>query len=187
MNKTIKVAKDMGRLLTGRLTGRQHFAKCCELLADVLPGSVVTLDFGGTEYVSASWINAMLLPLISFSADDKNDLYVVVKNFPEMSLDDLQLVAEQNRLPVVVVSDDGKSGTLYGSLDPGQRETLDAVLARGEATGVALASERKGKGVSGAAWNNRLRDLNLKRLLRRRREGREQIYSAVVPEVRTNG
>src|SRR5688500_10853040 len=110
MNKKIRVAKDMGRLLTGRLTGRQHFAKCCELLADTPPDAVVMLDFGGTEYVSASWINAMLLPLIAYAADDKNYFYVVVKNFPEVSRDDLQLVAEQNRLPVLIVSDGGKSG-----------------------------------------------------------------------------
>jgi hypothetical protein len=175
----------MGTLLSGRLTGRQHFARCCELLADVPPDSMVTLDFSGTEYVSASWTNAMLLPLIAYAADNKNDFYVVVRSFPELSLDDLQFAADQNRLPVIAVSENGRSGRLFGTLDPGQRETLKAVLDRGEATGVSLASEQTG--LSGAAWNNRLRDLNLKRLLRRRRQGREQVYSAVVKEVRFNG
>ena len=53
MNQTIHVAAHMGRLLTGRFTGRQHFAKCCELLAGLPPSSTVTLDFSDTEYVSA--------------------------------------------------------------------------------------------------------------------------------------
>jgi hypothetical protein len=188
MNQTIQVAKQMGKLLTGRLTGRQHFAKACDLLAGVAPNSIVVLDFHGTQYISASWINAMILPLITFAADEKNDFYVVVTNFPQLSLDDLQLVAEQNRLPVLVVSgDDSNVGSIFGTLDPGQRETLEMVVSRGEVTGVALASDKDGKGLSGAAWNNRLRDLNLKRLLRRRREGREQIYSPVVSEVQING
>lgn len=186
MNKTIRVA-DWGKLLSGRLTGKQHFAKCCERLADVPPGSTATLDFRGVEYASASWINAMLLPLIAFAADDENDFYVILTNFPKSSVDDLQLVTQQNRLPTLVMSEDGKSADLYGTLDPGQRETLHAVLIRGEATGASLASDSKTNRLSGAAWNNRLRDLNLKRLLRRRREGREQIYSAVVREVRING
>ena len=188
MNQTIHIAKQMGKLLTGRFAGRQHFAKCCELLAGTPQDATVTLDFTGTEYVSGSWINAMLLPLIAFAADEKNDFYVIVKHFPEVSLDDLQMVAEHNRLPVVVLSSDsGTTGALYGTLDPGQRETLKAVLDRGEVTGISLATESNGKGLSGAAWNNRLRDLNLKRLLRRRREGREQVYSAVIPEVHING
>jgi hypothetical protein len=188
MNKTIRISEQMGRLLTGRFNGRQHFAKACELLASISPNATVTLDFKGTEYVSASWINAMLQPLVAFAADEKNDFYIVVKNFPEISRDDLQFVAEQNRLPIIVINDGASStGTIYGYLDAGQRETLDAVLNRGEVTGASLATKGKGSGISGAAWNNRLRDLNLKRLLRRRREGREQIYSAVILEMNING
>jgi hypothetical protein len=188
MNQTIHVAKQMGKLLTGRFTGRQHIPKCCELLAELPPNSTVALDFSDAEYVSASWINAMLLPLIAFAGDEKNDFYVVIKHFPKLSLDDLQMVTEYGRLPVIVLSgNDSKTGVLYGTLDPGQRETLQAVLDQGEVTGVSLAKTSKGKGLSGAAWNNRLRDLNVKRLLRRRREGREQIYSAIIPEVHING
>lgn len=188
MSQTIQVAKHMGKLLTGRLTGKQHFAKACELLAGVARDSIVALNFRGTDYISASWINAMILPLIEYASDEKNDFYVVLADFPNLSRDDLQLVAEQNRLPVLVVSGDKPTvASLFGTLDPGQRETLEMVLERGEVTGVALAGGDKSKSLSGAAWNNRLRDLNLKRLLRRRREGREQIYWPVVSEVQFNG
>ena len=46
---------------------------------------------------------------------------------------------------------------LVGHLDPGQRETLTAVLRLGEATGAAL--EREHPETKATAWNNRLRDL----------------------------
>ena len=189
MNQTIDVAKQMGKLLTGRFTGRQHFAKCCEILAGLPSNSMITLNFFGTEYVSASWINAMLLPLIAFAGDEKNDFYVVIQHFPKISLTTSKWspsTVGRHLLSYPMMM--RRSGVLYGTLDPGQRRRCRAVLDRGEVTGVALATERtKAKGLSGAAWNNRLRDLNVKRVLRRRREGREQIYSAVLPEVQING
>jgi predicted transcriptional regulator len=43
------------------------------------------------------------------------------------------------------------------------------------------------EGVKATAWNNRLRDLYEKRLLTRKKTGREQVYSPVVEEVNSNG
>ena len=65
----------------------------------------------------------------------------------------------------------------------GQRATLAVAQEVGEATGAKLANERKDEGTKATAWNNRLRDLYNKRLLRRRKEGREQIYSPIAKEI----
>lgn len=180
----IDVAKETRQRLSGKLLAQKDYAKFCDLLAGVAPGLVVVLDFRKVEYVSGSWVNWALMPLIRLAAEERNDFYVVAKNFPKDSLDDLQLVSEQNRFPVIVVPDDKlRHGVIYGILDPVQRETLQSVVSRGEVTGASLAT----KTVTGPAWNNRLKDLSLKRLLRRRKEGREQIYSSLILEVRVNG
>ena len=77
-----------------------------------------------------------------------------------------------------------KSAGLVGCLDVGQRATLEAVVGGSEVTGAALGGT---DGVKGTAWNNRLKDLYQKRLVRRAKRGREQVYSPVVSEIKFNG
>jgi hypothetical protein len=180
---TISAAKEFGVLLSGKVAARQHFAKACQLFAGHESGELVIIDFKGVDYVSGSWINWMLVPLLAYTADDSNDYYVVLANFPALSLDDLLLIANAEHTPFIVLNDRPKKATVIGSLDPAQTATLKAVREHGDVTGAALAD----KNVKATAWNNRLRDLNLKRLLRRRKEGREQIYSLVIPEVQFDG
>ena len=58
------------------------------------------------------------------------------------------------------------------------------MVGYGEATGAELERrEPGGERVKATAWNNRLKDLYEKRLLRRAKRGREQVYTPVVPEV----
>lgn len=177
---------EYGSHLTTRPKGIRDYGKVCERLAKVRPGEVVLLDFNDVAYVSASWITAMMVPLSRRAAEGVNDFFLLVKNFPEDSLDDLKLVADQNRVPFLMTV--GKSKTrLVGTLDSGQQETLRAVEECGEVTGAELAVKKPAMKTTGPAWNNRLRDLHEKRLLRRRKQGREQIYKAVVPEVIIDG
>jgi len=72
---------------------------------------------------------------------------------------------------------------LIGSLDSVQAETLKVVLEYSEVTGAKLEQLRPQDNVKATAWNNRLKDLYKKRLLRRRKQGREQFYSPVVKEI----
>jgi hypothetical protein len=177
---------EYGTHLSTRPKGIRDYGKVCERLAKVRPGEVVLLDFDNIEYVSASWIAAMMVPLARRAAEEVNDFFLLVRHFPAESLDDLKLVADQNRVPFLLVT--GKSKTrLIGTLDAGQQETLRAVEELGEVTGAELAVKKPAMKTSGPAWNNRLRDLHEKRLLRRRKQGREQIYKAVVPEVTVDG
>jgi hypothetical protein len=182
----LDIAKLCGPNLSGRVLGKKHFGQASEVLSPVRPGELIVLDFSKVEYVSASWINAMLVPLCKRAAEEANDLYVVLAVFPANSVDDLQLVAEQSHLPFLVsasVKVPISKATLIGSLDPGQRATLDAAQELGAATGAELAAKRASEGTKATAWNNRLRDLFDKRLLRRRKQGREQIYTPVAKEI----
>lgn len=179
---------ELGTHLSGRPKGIKDFAKICETLAPVRAGELVVLDFREVEYVSASWISAMLLPLARRGAEPDNDFFLIIASFPKDSVDDLQLVAEQARLPFLLVSSvSAKRAKLIGVLDSGQRQTLEVVQELGEVTGAELAEKCPEYETKGPAWNNRLRDLFDKRLLRRRKEGREQIYSPIVPEVLIHG
>jgi predicted transcriptional regulator len=61
------------------------------------------------------------------------------------------------------------------------------VLEAGEVTGAELERLRPQDATKATAWNNRLKDLNKKRLLQRRKQGREQVYYPVIKEIVVNG
>src|ERR1700722_6653294 len=184
----VNVAIHFGKHLSGRLSGKKHFGKAAELLSSVQPGKSVVFDFKEVEYVSGSWINAMLLPLNRRGAEGANDFFILLMNFPKNSIDDLQMVAEQSRVPFLLIasSQTPSRAALVGVLDAGQRVTLLAVQELGETTGADLERRRPNENTKATAWNNRLRDLFEKRLLRRRKQGREQLYEPIVSEVIIN-
>lgn len=175
--------------LYGRVAGQRDFARLCEKLAGAPTGSRVLLDFDEIPLVSGSWANAALVPLNKWAADAQIDLYPILLNANAESLEEIRLVAEWNHqvyLHAVGEPEAPSRARLIGKLDPGQMETLRHVLAFGETTGAELQDQLNGK-VKATAWNNRLKDLCLKRVLRRTKAGRRQIYSAVVPEILVNG
>jgi hypothetical protein len=189
MSVTVRMADSFGRQLQGRSLGRKHYARLCEVLSEATPGEVVLLDFSGVELVTGSWINAMLVPFLRWAANERIDFYPVICNARKQWLEELQLVAEFNQLCYLLAS--GKlpprTANIAGSLDPGQRKTLEAVMASGEITGAELERQFPEETIKATAWNNRLKDLHNMRLLRREKRGREQVYSPVVAEIAFNG
>lgn len=185
----VDMAKAFGTQLQGRPLGRKHFARLCELLSDAPPGEVALLDFTGVDFVTGSWVDAALVPLQRWAADERNDLFPIICNGKEAWLDDLALVAEWTHQVYLVADCKEPPGraTLVGSLDTAQRKTLEAILELHEGTGASLERQKSEEGVKATAWNNRLRDLYEKRLLRREKRGREQVYSPVVREVVLDG
>lgn len=187
MATQIRVAEQLDTaILQGRPLGRKHYPRLCELLADIPPGDVALLDFAGVEFVTGSWINEALVPLLRWAADERNDIFPVFLNFNPAWLDELQMVAEWTHNCFLVSRGKvlPKSATLVGNLDVGQKATLVAVVNGAQVTGAALDGQ---EGVKGTAWNNRLKDLYQKRLIRREKRGREQVYSPVVAEINLNG
>lgn len=187
MPSQIRVAEQLTTAtLQGRPLGRKHFPRLCELMTDVPPGDVALLDFAGAEIVTGSWINEALVPLLHWAADERNDIFPVLLNFDPAWLDELQMVAEWTHNCFLVSRGKSlpKSANLVGSLDVGQKATLVAVVKGAEVTGAALDGK---DGVKGTAWNNRLKDLYQKRLIRREKRGREQVYFPVVSEISLNG
>ena len=146
----------------------------------------MVLDFTGVEIVTGSWINEALVPLLQWAADERNDVFPVLLNFDPAWQDELQMVAEWTHNCFLVSRGKHlpKSAKLIGSLDVGQNATLLAVVDSAEITGAELDGR---DGVRGTAWNNRLKDLYQKRLIRREKRGREQVYFPVVTEIVSNG
>jgi hypothetical protein len=124
------------------------------------------------------------------AAESEIDIFPVLCNADADWLDDLTLlakwthqcylVASQCKLPI-------KRAALVGSLDPAQRSTLDAVMEVGEVTGAELERQKPDVEIRATAWNNRLRDLHERRLLRRSKRGREQVYFPVVEAIEIDG
>jgi len=182
----IQMKKVVGTRLLGRLRGKTDYAKICHELAAATPGEVVLLDFGGVSLLAGSWANTMLVPLYRRVAEDQIDLFPVLTNIAPDYLDDLLLVADWNHqcyLHAEKKGNDLARAVLIGSLDSVQAETLKTVLEYGEVTGAKLEQLRSEEKTKATAWNNRLKDLYKKRLLRRRKQGREQFYSPVVKEI----
>lgn len=175
--------------LQGRPLGRKHFPMLCAAISESPEGGLVLLDFRGVDIVTGSWINEALIPLIGWMADGRNDLYPILMNLKSDWIDDLQLVSEWNHCCFLAGegSTPPRSAVLAGALDPGQRQTFDAVIASSGITGAELERQHAETKVKATAWNNRLKDLFQKRLLQREKRGREQVYRSVVAEVVFHG
>ncbi|MFL5329180.1 MAG: hypothetical protein ACJ8C4_09705 [Gemmataceae bacterium] len=186
MVELLRVAEELGRTLQGRPQGRKHFPRLCAALAEIPSGAVALLDFAGVEIITGSWINEALVPLLRWAADERNDIFPVLVNFDPDWLDELQMVAEWTHTCFLVSRGKAapKSACLVGNLDPGQEATLEAVVDGSAVTGASLGGQ---DGIKGTAWNNRLKDLYEKRLVRREKRGREQVYSPVVAEINFDG
>src|SRR5689334_4348495 len=90
----VRMRHQFGDRLKGKLPGKRDYARLCELLTEAANGSLVYLDFAGVEEVSASWINAALVPLLIWAKDERNDLFPAICNAKKGWLDELALVAK---------------------------------------------------------------------------------------------
>src|SRR5690349_16845028 len=185
----VKMRQEFRSRLAGKLPGKRDYARLCELLAKVTPGSIVLLDFSGVVAVSASWINAALVPLLTWAKDERNDVFPAICKAKDDWLDELALVANYTHTCFLIAdaSIPPRRASLVGTLDPTQQSTLKAVVELEAATGAELNRRRPNEPVEATAWNNRLKDLYDRRLLRRERRGRQQVYRPVVKEISVCG
>jgi hypothetical protein len=177
----IDIGKRLGHRLQSEIKGRRDFAVLCDTLSAVPKGTLVTLDFRSVETATASWWSAAILPLMRMSANEQTDLYFLIANgLGTEWLDDLRLVAQVNNQPFLVTGQDQREVSIIGLLDDGLCRTLELVQRMKTTTGARLAEACPDEKVGPTAWHNRLRDLYDRRILRRIKRGREQLYSPVI-------
>tara|TARA_R110002111_G_scaffold100976_6_gene156483 strand:- start:42662 stop:43228 length:567 start_codon:yes stop_codon:yes gene_type:complete len=188
MSTEIQISEELGTFLQGRPLGKKHYARLCELLSETPSGDVILLNFTHVQTVTGSWINECLVPLLRWAADERTDLFPVLVKVKSSWLDELQMVAEWTHSCFLISYEEfPKSAELVGMLDVAQSATLEAVVDANEVTGAELERSHLNEGVKATAWNNRLKDLFQKRIIRRKKRGREQVYSPVIAEVLVNG
>lgn len=180
--------------LAGATFGGELLAQVVEqLYAAGMPlGPLVVFDFTDIKSTSASFLKALVFGLLPGPTSDPNDKRNQVEAFPVV-LGMQQLVREElvdylalaGRAAVEALSLQGEellSARLLGHLDEALRLTLMALLRKGAATATELHAESGGK-INITAWNNRLSDLYVKRLARRRRQGKQWIYEPIAREL----
>src|SRR5437868_2266448 len=115
----VQMFKEFGPRLQGKLPGKKAFGRLCELLSAVSSGSPVYLDFNGVELVTGSWINACFVSLLTWAADELNDLFPVICNAKKSWLEELALVAEWTHRCFVVAEGTipPRRAALVGPLD----------------------------------------------------------------------
>jgi hypothetical protein len=187
--------------------GEQHLGRFLKTLTKSSPslrqpeelGELVVVDFKGIESATGSYLKATVVRLLQLGAASVNaraeqdpdtwlNVYPLVANLnAELSdeLDQVLAIQEVPCLEVVKAGDDGViAAKLRGPLDRALRETLRAVEELRSATATALserfAADAK---IATTAWNNRLSDLCVRRLVRRRRVGRQWVYEPVARQV----
>ncbi len=178
----VPMAATFGKHLQGKLPGKKHFAKLCEVLSNVPPSTTVFLDFKDVAIVTGSWANAVFSPFFQWAGNEQTDLFPVICNLAVKEwVDEFALVAEWTHRCFLVASGPipPKRGKAVGPLDPGQKATLGAIIEFGPVTGAGLERQWKTESIKATAWNNRLRDLYDKRLIRRHAEGESNLLNGV--------
>jgi hypothetical protein len=129
---------------------------------------------------------------VNFRAEHAGDVTInvfpLVANVNAEVSEELDQVLTLQELPCLeVVSADDKNigiAKLRGPLDRALRDTLRVVMDLGSVTATSL-SERFAADtrIATTAWNNRLSDLCVRRLVRRRKVGRQWVYEPVARQV----
>ena len=131
----VSMAGTFGPHLQGKLPGKRHFAKLCDVLSSVPPGTVVFLDFKGVEVVTGSWVNALFVPFFQWARAEDTDLFPVICNLAVKEwLDEFALVAEWTHRCFLVAhgplpAKSSKSGLPAGPRPKGHVERRDRVRA----------------------------------------------------------
>ncbi len=139
---------------------------------------LVVLDFAGVEALTASYFLGG--PWVLWSRPDRAgaEAICVVANLLVDGVEELDLLARVNLQPMWCgrwTRGRFRDARLVGAVDTIDAEIVDQVAEVGEITANNLAeSSRHAIGVTG--WNNRLAGLHLKKILRRRRDGRQNVY-----------
>ena len=186
----MKIVDVLGPELSGRLRGKEHVAMLASRARGEKPGSTLILDFHGVRNVTGSWLSAALVPFFRLMATKEYDLFPIIANVDQNWIDEFALVGEWNdQIFIVGTLANGVlwDAKLVGSTDQVQYDTFSAVMQYGDATGADLSRTDSGRSTQPTTWNNRLKDLHEKRLLRRRSLGRKQVYTPVIKEISIDG
>lgn len=180
-----------------------------DCMEKILPGLEVAadddrtliLDLTGIHAVNASFLKATVFWAFQCSqayvkqqprTSDEHWAVRPLRVFPAVTgcsgevMSDVDDFFSGRQLPILHVdertADRIINGHLLGRLDPVLEKTLTGLVAAGEATAAELAAT-SGDPITLNGWNNRLADLHLLRLARRRRRGKFWVYAPTTQHI----
>lgn len=161
-------------VLAGRLAGeflKQELDAC---LRETARGALVLVDFAGVAHMTSSYFLGGLEWLWTMR---NSDFFPVVINADAEVAEEIELVARARGLkPLLGSSEDGVvTGAEPLNIEEEELRTFRQVEHLGEATAADLY--RLNPRIQPTGWSNRLALLYEARLLRRRKEGRQLVYS----------
>jgi hypothetical protein len=178
MITTLDVRSLGGReVLAGALPGQALRPFVEEEIRRAIPGAALVLDFGNVDLVTSSFFLAAFAWLWTSAEVERLELYPVLANVPSDSREDIKIALEAGRLKILAgeFSEGDLTEVRPLNLDLVEEETYRLVTEQGEVTAGDLF--RAYPRIQSSAWSNRLAQLFSYRLLRRRKQGRELIYS----------
>lgn len=141
------------------------------------PGSLLLLDLKGIAILTSSYFLASFWRTFwDSSMVIENDLYPILYR-PSLDVaKEIEVVLRERGTPALFATGDADNLDIRPyNLDSSASETLDLLTELGEATAADLF-ERK-RAIGQTAWSNRLALLHKQRILRRRKAGRQLVYS----------
>lgn len=168
--------------LVTRETGQVVRTHIARMLGDLDPGTVVTLDFTGIGVVDYSFADECLAKLLTrLIAGEYGLKYVRLAGLGTSQRENVQVALERKRLAALLVRA-GDSWDCLGSITPHLRETLAAVMSRGQTSARDLTGLLD---LELTASSTRLGALHRQRLVRRRERsieegGREFVYEGLI-------
>lgn len=174
--------------VAGATNGEHHLRKIVERLA--ADDETVLLDFSGIESATSSYLKAVLFAFLEDaqrreSGAQAKPAFPVLVGLSDVIREEVSqlatLAVRQFVEGLKVRGDEVLVATLHGKLDRALEATLTALIARGAATATELHAAA-GSEPAITAWNNRLADLYGKRLVKRRRTGKQWIYEPIARE-----
>lgn len=178
---------------------RQRFCEQDDYLR--LPTEKVIIDFDGIESTSASYLKALLVPLLNYEEPSMGDwinqpcqgvnyrhgVYPLVTGLDEEVRQELEEVLKFRNLPCLEAihwtGDCVQQARLLGGIEPILLTTFLMLIRERAASATDLFSRYKSQCITVTGWNNRLADLYRLRLATRTKQGRQWIYEPITAEV----
>lgn len=194
----------------GATLGQEHMEPLQEMIRQrlcgeggrqVMPTETVLLDFSGIESTSASYLKALVLPLLTYReptpsekagrSDSTFDLpqgiFPLVTGLTQEVREELEEVLRARSLPCLEALDWSQDRVccahLLGGMESVLVTTFLLLIREKAASATQLYCKYQGEQITITGWNNRLADLHRLRLATRRKEGRQWIYEPITAEV----
>lgn len=181
-------------IAAGATLGDRHLRILLEKLPkDLLTTTIVLVDFGGLEGVTASYLKAFLIPLLASSEADLNKplrdavrASVFVVNLNEDLTEDLHAALASVGKPCLEAleldeEEEVRRARVHGPVEEKIGRALRDLVQLGGGTAAELRKRDRSVGVTG--WHYRLVQLHKLGLARRTKTKRSWKYEPIVTEV----